>query len=61
MKATINQELVKKLPAGPVDIRDAKLPGFLLRVRPNGSASYLAVLGRGQTRHDRRRGKADAP
>jgi integrase len=49
MVAPINQELIRKLPAGPVDIRDAKLPGFLVRVRRNGAASYLAVLARGRT------------
>jgi integrase len=48
MKASITVELLRKLPPGPVDIRDTKLPGFVLRVRPNGTASYLAALGRGR-------------
>jgi integrase len=49
MIANITTELTRKLPAGPIDIRDARLPGFVLRIRANGKASYLAVLGRGRT------------
>jgi integrase len=49
MVELITSELLRKLPPGPVDIRDSKLPGFLVRVRANGSASYVAVLGRGKT------------
>src|SRR5687768_6430764 len=47
MRHAITTELVRKLPAGPCDVWDTKLPRFVLRVRPNGSASYLVSLGRG--------------
>jgi integrase len=47
MRKAITTELVRRLPAGPVDIWDTKLPRFVVRVRPNGRASYLASLGRG--------------
>jgi integrase len=48
MKALIGVELVRKLPAGPVDIRDTKLRGFVLRVRPSGVHTYFANYGRGK-------------
>jgi integrase len=48
MKALIGVELLRKLPAGPVDIRDTKLPGFVLRVRPSGTHSYFANYARGK-------------
>jgi integrase len=47
MRALITSERVRRLPAGPVDIRDTKLPAFVVRVRPNGRASYLVSLARG--------------
>jgi integrase len=47
MRELITTELIRKLPAGPCDIWDTKLPGFVVRVRPNGNASYLAAIGRG--------------
>lgn len=47
MRASITTELVRKLPAGPCDIWDAKLTGFVIRVRATGKASYLVHLGRG--------------
>lgn len=48
MRALIGVELLRRLPAGPVDIRDTKLPGFVLRVRASGSHSYFAHYGRGR-------------
>jgi integrase len=47
MQKAITTELIRNLPPGPVDIWDTKLPRFVVRVRPNGKASYLASLGRG--------------
>ena len=46
MKALIGVELLRKLPAAPAEIRDSKLVGFILRVRPSGRHSYYAVYGR---------------
>ena len=43
MRALIGVELLRKLPAGPVDIRDTKLPGFVLRVRESGTHTYYAT------------------
>lgn len=48
MRALIGTELLKKLPRGPVDIRDTKLSGFVLRVRPSGQHSYFANYARGR-------------
>lgn len=48
MRATIGTELLRKLPPGPCDVRDTKLTGFVLRVRPSGKHSYLVSLGRGR-------------
>lgn len=48
MKALIGTELLRKPPTGPVDVRDTKLTGFVLRVRPNGRHSYYATWGRGK-------------
>ena len=42
MRALIGVELLRRLPAGPVDIRDTKLPGFVLRVRASGTHTYYA-------------------
>lgn len=46
MRAMIGTELLRRLPPGPADIRDTKLTGFVLRVRPTGHHSYLVSLGR---------------
>ena len=48
MKALIGVETLRKLPAGPVDIRDTKLRGFVLRVRPSGVHTYFANYARGK-------------
>ncbi len=48
MRATIGTELLRKLPPAPCDVRDTKLTGFVLRVRPSGKHSYLVSLGRGR-------------
>jgi integrase len=48
MRAVINTELVRNLPARDVDIRDTKLRGFVLRCRASGSHSYRVNLGRGR-------------
>jgi len=47
MKQTITTELIRNLPPGPCDIWDTKLAKFVVRVRPNGKASYLVARGRG--------------
>lgn len=48
MRALIGVELLRKLPAGSCDVRDTKLPGFVLRVRPSGTHTYFANYGRGK-------------
>lgn len=48
MKAMIGTELVRRLPARDVDIRDTKLRGFVLRCRATGTHSYRVNLGRGR-------------
>ena len=49
MRTTITQAIVQKLKPGSDQwIYDTKLPGLVLRVRPSGVNSYLALLGRGK-------------
>lgn len=48
MKASINKTLLKNLPAGPVDIYDTRLTGFVLRVNKSGRASYRVNYARGK-------------
>ena len=48
MKALIGVDLLRKLPDGPVDVRDVKLPGFVLRVRASGMHTYFANYARGK-------------
>jgi len=47
VKQAITTELIRNLPPGPCDIWDTKLSKFVVRVRPNGTASYLVSRGRG--------------
>ena len=46
MGALIGVELLRKLPPGPCDIRDVKLAGFVLRVRPTGTHTNYANYNR---------------
>jgi integrase len=52
MQATINATLVRDLTAQPLtrdsDVRDAKLRGFVLRLRRSGVHTYRVQVGRGQ-------------
>ena len=49
MKATINTTLLRNLPEGQdVDIYDAKLTGFVLRLRKSGRHAYRVQFGRGK-------------
>jgi hypothetical protein len=47
MRAHIGPDLLRKLPTKHVDIRDDSVRGFMLRVRPSGTHTYRAELGRG--------------
>ncbi len=50
MQATINNSLLSNIKPGkkPYEIRDTKLKGFILRVQPTGSMSYLCQYTRGK-------------
>ncbi|MGE3843151.1 MAG: integrase arm-type DNA-binding domain-containing protein [Vicinamibacterales bacterium] len=48
MRAIISANLLKTLPAGNYDVRDATLKGFVLRVRANGRHGYLVNFARGR-------------
>ena len=52
MRAIIGAKLVASKAAAarvkPFEIRDTRLPGFLLRVQPSGARSYYAQHGRGR-------------
>jgi integrase len=48
MKRPINNFLLRTLPKSPVDIRDTRLKGFILRLRRSGTHSYLVEYGRGK-------------
>jgi integrase len=49
MKAAINSTFMKKLPEGPCDVYDTKLPGFVLRIQKSGHASYRVIYARGKS------------
>lgn len=50
LKAVIGNQLIKTLKpeAKSYDVRDSKLPGFVLRVLPSGTMTYLANYARGK-------------
>ena len=50
MQATISARLVSALKKQdkPYEVRDDKLKGFILRIQPSGSMSYIAEYGRGK-------------
>jgi len=52
MRAIIGAKLLASKDAQPAaepfEIRDSRLPGFILRVQPSGARSYYAQWGRGQ-------------
>ena len=50
MQAVITQKLTQSLKSGyePYEVRDQKLKGFLIRIQPSGSASYVVQYKRGK-------------
>ena len=50
MKAVIANRLVASIKPSkePYEVRDSRLKGFILRVQPTGSMSYIAQYGRGK-------------
>ena len=48
MKAVIGKRLLGEISprAKPYEIRDARLPGFILRIQPSGRMSYVCEYGR---------------
>jgi integrase len=57
MRALIGPDLIRKLEAKSVEIRDTKLVGFAIRCRASGTHVYRLTLGRGDTRTLGRVGK----
>ena len=50
MKALISNRLLRviQIKEKPYEIRDTRLKGFILRVQPSGSMSYIVEYGRGK-------------
>lgn len=57
MRALIGPDLIRKLEAKDVEIRDTKIVGFTIRCRASGTHVYRLTLGRGDTRTLGRVGK----
>lgn len=48
MRTTITQDTLRKLPKGPCELRDTKIPGLMVRIRASGHATWTVVYGRGK-------------
>ncbi len=50
MQAVVGSRLISRLQPDekPYEVRDTRLPGFVLRIQPSGAMSYYVELGRGR-------------
>lgn len=48
MRTSITTETLRRLPSQNIDIRDLRLPGFVVRCRATGKHSFRVQLGRGR-------------